>query len=1513
VRPEQPTYHLEPLEHLGFAIGDYWACISVVGPGGSHTETSTPVRFSVLDSGKYIEFALPPEMPEFGERYGLWLSRVDGDWDTIRLQAIVTPSGGPAILRGPYNSRGRKRPEKNETMIGNPKKPSWGKPRKNDLWRQHALHDLQAPMRIAVSIVETSVAGDSLPSAPSDSRTFRGRRRRVRERSSETGETTGQEKEIQREPIRNEGVYVRPDAHHREAIGYKVYCQVDDIANPPWYRLIKTRSEDKTEAFVFDKKRGNDGNEDDRDRRRRRRRRRRRQGRRGGGEGGEKGIAPVIYGYKDEGDTTGGGNLPRHLRWILIPEDPPTEDSSGIEGITGEIDPPRPVGPTRPTPGQYWLTYTRRINGLQSRHAPPVRVTVPGSGGVATHIPVMHFPPRVQKIQNAMFSSLNVNDKPRLWDLDQTGGVIDVPAARPGTVRISTNAPIVGTGMHPFLRHTNFVQIDGERLETLRGTLFGDSITSGKGVFGLVQYDQAGVLVVPGDERASTLVVHEIALNGAETTFKKTVAGQGITADLNFHPEAAWAKPKLYADGNGRSLTFSAWNLAWHPFDGEPRKLDLTPVGLLAPAEESDDPSVPYPSGHVFAITKPAAPQGTSASYPAPLYRWDLNSGLPPQMTINRNVVNANTQVELLAVANLSGTGSGLRVRNDHRTSFAHNFVTVDMRSLWGTRGGVKWNFRLTRSFTHIGSRGRVFCMIAETGEVVAEIVVANTTSQAAGALRRSTVQLITHQQGRNVPPITRTLETGLLDNTLLEMEVVAGFGGGNDSATVYWSVGGASRRGTTIFAGDFAGRAPGYFQLGVSSYSDKRARYTFDYDDIVVTERGDAPTATLSVPLVPLPQPVWPMRTGTEIHSGAGTINHAVTDHASRDTLGLEYRFTPTTTASTATRIAWIEDSGGTGRAELWEAADGHVELRGPGIQTTRIEMPRPNGTERRVELLASGFGTISGTVGVYRTAPGVDQERELMEVQEDLNWSAVTPARARTATRSGLTANSSIVTDRGTLEPIDTHYDGTPIHQGYAWINRLDAIVDEDVGQEFDEEFVTPGVEHTWALRLKLSNMEEGCKPFNVVLYDREGTRRVAAQLLGAEGSATGDSPWSDYAVFFTPAPGEYRCRIENDDMFGGDLRWQQPLLCEGRHETDAERDAERAKRRAVKGEMRLTLRGFVPLGSMETSPYRQDYGEEWLRLLAYGDTPEGTALDMSGTASNDTISAPGHRYRNGGTVRFRAQDILGGSVTLPTPLAEDTTYFVRDANETTGTFKLSATDGGVVLNITGNGAGSVYGFTSVDAVYRSTNQEPPAAWESEWLADPADVPQDRRYADVYVTMRSSGEDELFPTITPGQVELVYKTFQPTLLRADRTPYTGGTVVGGLTRDWVGAELDTDPVNGLPRRRRMGDPIRKIENTIEVDFHDPDAFVEFMEAYNEGETFVVEHPAANAVMLIDPYELGDPEYEETELFEETTGWLKVTIPINRAHVLESHTLIPLEEFDDFTALDEILAELEQ
>lgn len=108
----------------------------------------------------------------------------------------------------------------------------------------------------------------------------------------------------------------------------------------------------------------------------------------------------------------------------------------------------------------------------------------------------------------------------------------------------------------------------------------------------------------------------------------------------------------------------------------------------------------------------------------------------------------------------------------------------------------------------------------------------------------------------------------------------------------------------------------------------------------------------------------------------------------------------------------------------------------------------------------------------------------------------------------------------------------------------------------------------------------------------------------------------------------------------------------------------------------------------------------GTTFMAYSPNGGNPKEFQVD----ATADTISCPSHGYSDTQTVVFYGD-------TVPNPLVEGTVYFVRDS--TTDTFKVAATSGGAVIDLTTAGGSACLVSKITQEVYGAAGTHTINTW--------------------------------------------------------------------------------------------------------------------------------------------------------------------------------------------------------
>ena len=185
-----------------------------------------------------------------------------------------------------------------------------------------------------------------------------------------------------------------------------------------------------------------------------------------------------------------------------------------------------------------------------------------------------------------------------------------------------------------------------------------------------------------------------------------------------------------------------------------------------------------------------------------------------------------------------------------------------------------------------------------------------------------------------------------------------------------------------------------------------------------------------------------------------------------------------------------------------------------------------------------------------------------------------------------------------------------------------------------------------------------------------------------------------------------------------------------------------------------------------------------------------------------------------------------------------------------------------------------------------------DPDALLPQGGTPDPAAVIPDARHAAILGTLSATDDRREGPRVPPGGASLVYRTAVSTLLKADRSPLPGGSVVTKIDRAYQGRNYRTNPEGEEAKPAGITNPVGRLDG-FHVSFFDPDAVAWFKENMLEGE-ITVEHVAANAIYRARLFEYAEADPYDSELPEEIIGYVWTTFRVGRSHVIEVGVLDP-------------------
>jgi hypothetical protein len=1522
---EAPTVTLAQGSVVGFPQGEYLAAISFVSKSGAHTKLSDTVQVTVNTNGKLLEFRLLLDADKtmvVGQ--GLWLSErvaLGGtpDPSTMRLQDVAPNTGRVYVVKGPYNHSGRTAPAVNETAIGTP--PALLRGRDFDIVTNTAKW--MAPGRYVFYQVQVNKLGESLPSAGSQA--------------------------INVNTWTQQGIVFHPQLHP-EAIGFRIYWRdYWESALPPIYQLVSTQTANTSRYFlpgetptfygavdtgeiatrdpgayygtwrtytvstITDRLVLTAGSYPNGQ-----------QVRMGGAL-----PAPLqfnrSYYVRDVSGTSfklagqkGGPALnittapagtkqirtyeyvkpPESYQEIGVQGEPGSEDASGIGDPTGQIDPPVPVGMGIPSAGTYLVGYTRVLGGRETPVSLMASITLLEADVTAGKVIRMTYPPRVNKIPNALYSQVGQANLPISWQiLNSSNAAVTAPDANhfyesAGVFRIQTSGTIVADAKFPYAMTAadEWIELDKERIETVAGWLDVPVRTGGTAYAEIVQYNAAGT------EVGTPLDLATLTSAGA-VYFEKTVGGVGApeTPNLTFHTDATRARIRWGAKGANRNLSVKVHSLIWAPQKGVGRRYEVH----NNPADEwvgTTDPAAPYPNSHVLAIGQPPPTVASNAAPPPTVpgvaqinevHNYDaLAVGASP--TGWTEVATGGGTSPGAYASTIWNTTKTYRVHSSDTSSSTTSYMWKDFTAEWpgGEDLTVLWRIRAETlpSWGHWIKAGNVR---NSGGSEMAEIWIEGTSSSSSYILHFYSASSNSYHY-----------QTGVSSSELLEVEARI-TGGNSASGKVEWKLGRNLATRTTVATHNcgFSGYGgPRIVRQGVDEETAYWNTWAIQYGPLEISSTPiQVEVPNIAPALTPLVQPDWPWKAGTILYGPVTSpVDQTITTSA-RTNLGIAATFVHTADITTERTILQLRTSGGTELVGMYHKTDDSIELR-HGATAFPVTAALPvAATTYRFDLVVTGAGTTSGQALVYRTIG--TGTRELIVYASNLNLSGLYAQRATIAFHPENTETDVVVTELGEYEWDSYGSDGQLINQGYVAILPADVTADtSDVGFEVAEFFVQPAVERTFAVFMRPEDLPDEAAPWTVVAYDAVG-RSVELGSVYADGTAVANaSPgWSEYWMTYTPPDGYSRIRIEHRGMTAGRYVWQKPLDAPGNISTAAARNALRNLGRALTGTYFVVLNARIP--SQSTTMMNGAYRETRTSLTtdATAPTTEDTALSVTANETTDVLTVTaGHTWVTNATVEFGSTD------TLPAPLAVQTLYYVRDATATT--FKVAATRGGAAINLTDTGTGThtVFGSTGVNVRWRASD-DPDALGGLTWQSDETLVP-DLEWVEAEVTLE--GDGTLSPVVNQGDPQVAYTTFMPMLLKGDRTPIPGGVYIGGggyqnnLFRPYRRSLYDTESIGDRAAPRSITDAVGRLWSFTLVINHADGLDYVFSDAFLDDD-HVIESPYHDAILRVRFYEPPDePEASiEYDGFDEGSPLALATMPqmvvtIERAEVVESAPL---------------------
>lgn len=531
-------------------------------------------------------------------------------------------------------------------------------------------------------------------------------------------------------------------------------------------------------------------------------------------------LGKEIRVYGDRANDAGESDAPT----ILVQEDPPEEDTSGIEGPSGEMDPPVGIGAVIPDGGKYWKTYAYEYSDGTRRAAVPVRVEI-----TSTEMALLEVPNPVNRIPNPAATARTADGDALFWTQNLANGVSADLTGKPGVatsgvVNDTTQFPS-GSGSGAPYRQTDPLPVLTEEAEPLQGVLevSGYAGTGGAGIAALVETRVS---------LADKVTILASRTTNGETAWNTTVGMPGTGATLVLDEATTDWSVRVGTDaGAGRSLTVRLRDLA----AGRPgRKLVLPPEGSAELADPNAPPETPFHPGPVVAITVPksAAPPPSFV----PVQDADAKNGVPAGETATRSPANANTSLEVSADP-LDGQPA-FRARSDATGTRASAYYSRTY-PVGATRPGQVNGSSLAARL--VGLR---FPLIpTRQGNELTFLNVLDANDNAMGFVRIRNGGALDLCSRNNAGTLrTQRALTGVTTSDLLDLDLIVGGGGTkNGRVSLVGSVGGDARQTLASIDGvNFTGRVPRQRRwLGIYE-KDSTGRWEVYAKRLRVTDSGD-------------------------------------------------------------------------------------------------------------------------------------------------------------------------------------------------------------------------------------------------------------------------------------------------------------------------------------------------------------------------------------------------------------------------------------------------------------------------------------------------------------------------------------------------------------------------------------------------------------------------------------------------------------------------------------------------
>ena len=321
-----------------------------------------------------------------------------------------------------------------------------------------------------------------------------------------------------------------------------------------------------------------------------------------------------------------------------------------------------------------------------------------------------------------------------------------------------------------------------------------------------------------------------------------------------------------------------------------------------------------------------------------------------------------------------------------------------------------------------------------------------------------------------------------------------------------------------------------------------------------------------------------------------------------------------------------------GTGMTMGWVYIDSSGDIYvqtfkagGTALSSVRVATGIANGQRLTLELVPEGAGTASGVMSYWLSVDGSGTigERALVYQDTEVDWTEHLISYARFGLTShsvnGLTATVDVdkirVTETGEVFFWELDEEGNPLYQIHAFYPAGTPQRDDLWVQDLWFA-VAPGKNYKLAVDHRIANAPPDSHPFYVTAYDLQGNEYPLGSVYGDSG-VSGTVEWADVVREYLIPEGCYAVKIHSLNIGGGEYTCQRIFW--GR---TVATNPSREVYYPASNVFRIVLDTKTPDQELLWSFYPENI---WLGLNAPVNAPEGTSASF-GWQSSDSDSAPG-----------------------------------------------------------------------------------------------------------------------------------------------------------------------------------------------------------------------------------------------------------------------------------------------